>query len=348
MDKNDFPPRVSSGLTRERSDRLRPARRGLLKASIGAVLLGAALPSFAQAAYPERPIRLVLGFPPGGATDNSARLLAQKMGQLLGQPIVVENKPGASGSIAAEHVARSAPDGYTIFYTTSTVHGINPNVYAKLPYDPVADFEPIIYGSRTTLVVLTRNDLGAGSVAELIEIARSRPGGLSYASAGLGSTQHLAGAMFARQAGIEALHVPYRGSSLALNDLMSGQVDFSIDTISASLPFIRNGQIRALAVTSLESAAALPELPTVDSQGLQGFQVAAWGGLVAPRGVPAEIVRKLNAVANEALKSPEVMQRIAETGGEPQGGPPERFGQWIKDELGRWKLAVDAAGAAQR
>ncbi|MGO4394310.1 Bug family tripartite tricarboxylate transporter substrate binding protein [Variovorax sp. M-6] len=321
------------------------SRRSLLVAALGV----AGARAHAQPSnYPERPIRLVLGFPPGGATDNSARLVALKMAAVLGQPIVVENRPGASGNIAAEHVSRSTADGYTLFYTTSTIHGINPNVYAKLPYDPVADFEPVLYVSRTVLVLLVRNDLGATSVNELIALARSRPGALSYASAGLGSTQHLAGALFCRQAGIDALHVPYKGSSPALTDLMSGQVDFMIDTVSASLPFVQGGKLRGLAVSALERSPALPQLPTIDASGVGGYQVAAWGGFLVPKGTPAAIVRKLNAAGNEAIRSPDVVQRTTETGGELQGGTPEQFGIWIRQELARWKLAVAAAGVTQQ
>lgn len=298
--------------------------------------------------YPQRPVRLVLGFPPGGATDNSARLVAQKMGDFLRQPIVVENKPGASGSIAAEVVARSAPDGYTLFYTTSTIHGINPNVFAKLPYDPVADFEPVLYVSRTLLVLLARNNLSVSSTGDLIRLAKSRPGTLSYASAGPGSTQHLAGALFCRQAGIDALHVPYKGSSPALTDLMSGQVDFMIDTISASVAFVRAGRLRALAVSGLERSPVLPNLPTIDAEGVKGYSVAAWGGLVVPKGTPAPIIQALNSAGNQALHLQEVISRAADTGSELCGGTPEEFGKFIRSELANWKLAVAAAGVPKQ
>ena len=185
------------------------SRRSLLMAAIGSVPAMA----LAQAGeYPQRPIRLILGFPPGGATDTSARLMAQKMSEALKQPIVVDNRPGASGNIAADVVARSAPDGYTLFYTTSTIHGINPNVFAKLPYDPVGDFEPVMYASRTLMVLVVRNDLGVTSTRDLIQLAKSKPGKLTYASAGPGSTQHLAAALFCSKAGIDALHVPYKGT----------------------------------------------------------------------------------------------------------------------------------------
>ncbi len=319
-----------------------PSRRGLLLGTaLGLLGSGAAAQ---PASYPQRPLRLVLGFPPGGATDHSARMVALKMAELVGQPIVVENRPGASGNIAAEHVARSAPDGYTLLYTTSTVHAINPNVHTKLPYDPVADFAPVLYVSRTQLALLVHNALGVASVAQLLALARSRPGRLGYASAGSGSTQHLAGALFCRQAGIEALHVPYKGSSPALTDLISGQVDFMIDTLSASLPFMRGGRLRALAVSGRTRAPAAAQLPTIDASGVKGYEVMAWGGIVVPRGTPADVVRTLNAAGNEALRSADIVSRAADSGSELQGGTPERFGAWIGEELARWKLAVAAAG----
>lgn len=321
------------------------SRRSLLAAALGAV------PAFAWAQggdYPQRPIRLVLGFPPGGATDNSARLVAQKMADVLRQPIVVENRPGASGNIAAEAVARSAPDGYTLFYTTSTIHGINPNVFAKLPYDPVADFEPVLYVSRTLLVLLVRNDRGVSSTQELIQLAKSNPGKLTYASAGLGSTQHLAGALFCSKAGIDALHVPYKGSSPALTDLMSGQVDFMIDTLSASLPFVSGGKLRGLAVSGLERSPVLPELPTIAADGVPGYSVAAWGGFLVPKGTPAAIIRTLNAAGNQAIRSADVVARAAATGSTLQGGTPEEFGEFIRRELATWKAAVAAAGVPKQ
>jgi tripartite-type tricarboxylate transporter receptor subunit TctC len=270
------------------------------------------------------------------------------MAEGLGQPIVVENRPGASGNIAAEAVARSSPDGYTLFYTTSTIHGINPNVFARLPYDPVADFEPVLFVSRTLMVLLVRNDLGVTSTRELIQLARSKPGKLTYASAGLGSTQHLAGALFCSKAGIDALHVPYKGSSQALTDLMSGQVDFMIDTLSASLPFVRGGKMRGLAVSGLERSSVLADLPTIAAEGVPGYNVAAWGGFLVPKGTPASIVRALNVAGNNAIRSQEVASRAAATGSELKGGTPKEFGEFIRQELAIWKLAVAAAGVPKQ
>ncbi|WP_399678555.1 Bug family tripartite tricarboxylate transporter substrate binding protein [Xenophilus sp.] len=321
------------------------SRRSLLMASLGT------LPALALAqagGFPQRPVRLVLGFPPGGATDNSARLVAQKMAEILGQPIVVENRPGASGNIAAEAVARSAPDGYTLFYTTSTIHGINPNVFAKLPYDPVGDFAPVLNVSRTLMVLLVRNDLGVASTRELIQLAKSKPGKLTYASAGLGSTQHLAGALLCSKAGIDALHVPYKGSSPALTDLMSGQVDFMVDTLSASLPFVKGGKLRGLATSGLERSPVLPELPTVDADGVPGYSVAAWGGFLVPKGTPEGIIRTLNDAGNKAIRSAEVVARAMDTGSELKGGAPEAFGEFIRQELATWKAAVAAAGVPKQ
>ncbi|HMO46133.1 MAG TPA: tripartite tricarboxylate transporter substrate binding protein [Rubrivivax sp.] len=324
------------------------SRRSLLAAALGGIpLFASAQQQVSGAGFPQRPIKLVLGFPPGGATDNSARLVAQKMAAVLGQPIVVENRPGASGNIAAEAVARSAPDGYTLFYTTSTIHGINPNVFAKLPYDPVADFEPVMYVSRTLLVLLVRPNLGVKSTRELIQRGRSKPGTLTYASAGLGSTQHLAGALFCSKAGIDAVHIPYKGSSPALTDLIGGQVDFMIDTLSASLPHVRSGKLRGLAVSGLERSPALQDLPTIAAEGVAGYNVAAWGGFLVPKGTPAPIIQALNAAANEALRSPEVVARAADSGSELKGGTPQEFGDFIRQELATWKGAVAAAGVSK-
>jgi len=322
--------------------RLDHARRHLLVAG-GVALLSTSI--WARAAsYPERPIRLVLGFPPGGATDNSARLVAMKMAEFLGQSIVIDNRPGASGIIAAEHVALSPPDGYTLFYTTSTIHGINPSVHARLPYDPIADFVPVAYMSKTPLFLLVGNQLGVNSVNDLIELAKSRAGELNYASAGLGSTQHLAGALFCRQAGIDAVHVPYKGSAPALTELMSGQVHFMIDTVSASIGYVQGQKLRALAISSLEPSPFFPDVPTIHSAGVPDYQVAAWGGFMVPKGTPPAVVQRLNDAANAAARDPEIIQRTRETGSELQGGTPERFGAWIQEELARWKIAVATAG----
>jgi tripartite-type tricarboxylate transporter receptor subunit TctC len=315
-------------------------RRTLLAALLGSAFATAR----AEEVYPARPIRLILGFAPGGSTDLSARLLGMKMATILGQPVVVENHAGASGNIAASMVARSAPDGYTLMYTTSTIHGINPNVFAHLPYDPIKDFEPVVHVTRSTFVLLTRQDLGANSVRELIAVAKAKPGALTYASVGPGSTQHLAGAMFAKEAGIELLHVPYKGSAPALTDLMSGQVDMMFDNVSSSLPYIKSGKLRALAVAALKPTDVLPGVPTADASGVPGFQVVSWGGFVVPAKTPTAIVQKLNAAANEAMKSPEVIQRMHDNSVELQGGSPEDFARFIHSELEFWKKAVAAAG----
>ena len=321
------------------------SRRSLLLAGLGSIPL---IATARETRFPQRPMRLILGFPPGGATDNSSRLIAQKMAPVLQQPIIVENRPGASGSIAAAAVARSAPDGYTLFYTTSTISGINPNVYAKLPYDPVADFDPVLYVSRTLLVLLVRNGLDVKSARDLIQLAQSKPGKLSYASAGIGSTQHLAGALFCADTGIKALHVPYKGSAPALTDLMSGQVDFMIDTLPAALPFIRGDKLRGLAVSGLQRSSVLPTLPTLDAEGVKGYNVAAWGGLVVPKGTPAAVIETLNTAGNEAIHSPEVAAFAATNGNELVGGTPQEFGAFIRHELAAWKLAVAAAGVPKQ
>uniref|UniRef100_UPI003F499559 Bug family tripartite tricarboxylate transporter substrate binding protein n=1 Tax=Cupriavidus yeoncheonensis TaxID=1462994 RepID=UPI003F499559 len=302
-------------------------------------------------AWPTRPIRLVVGFPPGGSTDVSARLLAVKMGKILGQPIVVENRAGASGIIAAEMVARSPADGYTLMYTTSTVHGINPNVFARLQYDPLKDFAPIVHVTLSSFVLLATNDLPVRNVGDLVAMAKRKPNGISYASAGPGSTQDLAAALFAARTGTQMLHVPYKGSSPAVNDLMAGQVQVIFDNISTSLPLIRAGKLRALGVAATKPAESLPGVPTLGASGipeLRNFAVTAWGGLVAPAGTPRPLINKLNAAANQAMHSTDLIQRMRENSVELQGGSPEAFDAFIRRELTFWKEAVAAAGVAQR
>ncbi|MBS74932.1 MULTISPECIES: Bug family tripartite tricarboxylate transporter substrate binding protein [unclassified Variovorax] len=319
------------------------SRRGALLALLAAAL---PLPASAQAdSFPTRPIKLVAGFTPGGATDITARLLANQMGRILGQPVVVENKPGASGNIGAEFVARAPADGYTIMYTTSTVHGINPNLFARLPYDPVKDFAPIMRVGKTTMVLIANNDFPAKTVGELIAQARARPGRVAYASAGPGSTFHLTTALFAHRAQVELLHVPYKGSGPALSNLMSGDVQVMFDNISSSQSLIRAGKVRPIAVAATARSAVLPEVPTIAESGLPGFGIYSWGGLVAPAHTPREVIRRLNEAANKALQTEEVRQAMRDNASEPQGGTPEEFAAFIRSEMAFWGDAVKLTGA---
>lgn len=326
--------------------RARISRRSLLLSALASVPVLAVGQNTAP--FPQRPIRLILGFPPGGATDNSARLVAEKMAGILGQPIVVENRPGASGNIAAAAVARSAPDGYTLFYTTSTISGINPHVFAKLSYDPFGDFEPVMNVSRTYMVLLVRKELKIDSTKALIDLAKSKPDKLTYASAGIGSTQHLAGALFCAKTGVRALHVPYKGSAPALTDLMSGQVDFMIDTVSASLSYLQSGKLKGLAISRHLTSSGLENIPTFVEQGVSDYHIAAWGGFLVPNGTPVSIIEKLNAAGNKAIHSADVVAFAGKNGSQLQGGTPAAFGQFIKQESVTWKEAVSTAGVPKQ
>src|SRR5215510_14886275 len=283
----------------------------------------------AQSSYPEKPIRLVVGFPPGSQPDIVARLLGQKLTESLGKPIVVENVAGAAGNIAAERVAKSAPDGYTLAIAVQPQIVINPSLY-KLPLDPVKEFSPIsqVYLSPSLLVV--HNAVPANSVQELIELARARPGDLTFATSGSGSPMHLAGELLKSMTGIDIRQIPYKGSSAAIPDLIAGRVTMSFSPISVALPQVREGKLRALGVTSLKRSPALPELPTIDETGLRGFEVTLWGGLLAPARTPAVIVRKLHLETVKVLAQPDLRAKFADLGFEILGSSPDEFAAVIQ------------------
>jgi len=255
-------------------------------------------------AYPEKPIHIVAIFPAGGTADILARTIGDKLHQSWGQPVIVENRPGASGNIAAEAVAKSAPDGYTILLGGLTTHGINPSLYRHLPYDPIRDFAPITVAAATPLVLEVNPSVPVHSVRDLIALAKSKPGELNYASFGNGTSGHLCTVLFSSLAGIEMTHVPYKGSAPAMTDLLSGRVQVMFDAIPASLPHVKAGKLRALAVTSAERSPALPDVPTVAEAALPGFEVVGWLGFFAPAGVPSSIVHKLSVeIGNEVVKA---------------------------------------------
>jgi len=299
--------------------------------------------SAAQSNYPEKPVRLVVGFPPGSAVDVVARLLGQKLTEALGKPIVVENVAGAAGNIAAERVARTAPDGYTLALAANAQIIINPSLY-KLPFDPVRDFAPIsqVYVSPSILVV--QNAVTAKSVQELLVLARAQPGGLTFASGGSGSSSHLAGTLFKSVARIDIREVPYKGVVAAIPDLLGGRVTMMFSPIAVVLPLVRDGKLRALAVTSLKRSPALPELPTVDESGVRGFEATLWGGLLAPTGTPATIVRKLHLETAKALAQPDVRAKFADLGLETIGNSPDEFAAVIKSEIPQWAKVINESG----
>ncbi|NBS46541.1 MAG: tripartite tricarboxylate transporter substrate binding protein [Betaproteobacteria bacterium] len=298
----------------------------------------------AQASYPDKPIRMVIAFPPGGPTDLVARVLAQKLAEQMGQSVVVDNKPGANGNIAAELVAKAPADGYTLFYNTSAV-ALSPALYKKLGYDVRADFAPVALTAVIPLVLAVHPSVPANSVAEFIAHLKANPGKLSYGSAGNGNITHLGAYLMLQSQGLTAVHVPYKGSAPALTDAVAGQTQFLTDTINSALPFIREKRLRALAVTSLQRSPVLPEVPTLNESGLRGFEVGAWQGLMVPARTPVDIVNRLNTEVMKALASADVRARLAAQGASPLGSTPAEYASYLRDELQRWDRVVKATGA---
>jgi tripartite-type tricarboxylate transporter receptor subunit TctC len=313
-------------------------------AALAAVLALIAAGAAAQN-YPTKPIRLVVPFPPGGTTDILAREVGQRLSASLGQTVVIDNRPGAGGNIGAELVAKSAPDGYTLLMCTVSTHAINPNLYAKLPYDHVADFAPVILVASVPNVLEVTPSLPVNSVADLIKLAKEKPGQINFASSGSGTSIHLSGELFKTMAGVDMTHVPYKGSAPALTDLIGGQVQVMFNNLPSSLPQIKAGKLRAIAVTSAQRAPALPNVPTIAESGLPGFEATSWFGVVAPAGTPPAIVARLNADMNQWLQTPEAREKLLAQGAAAAGGSPEQFAAYIRAETEKWAKVVKASGA---
>ena len=294
--------------------------------------------------WPTKPVRMIIAFPPGGPTDLVSRVLAQKLSEQLGQQVIVDNKPGAGGNIAAELAARAAPDGYTIFYNTSAIV-IGPALYGKVNYDTLKDFAPGLLTASVPMVLVVNPQLPARSVKEFVDLAKTRSGALNYSSSGTGTITHLASAMMSTQTGIQTQHIPYKGSAPGLVDLASGQTQFMIDTINTVLPYVRDNRLRGLAVTSAKRSPLLPDLPTLAEAGISGFEAAAWQGIVVPTGTPNEIVQKLNAEVNKALTHPDIRSRLAAQGADILGGTPAEYATYLRSEMPRWAKAVKDSGA---
>ncbi|SPA42332.1 putative extra-cytoplasmic solute receptor [Cupriavidus taiwanensis] len=316
-----------------------------LRAALVLSAASALLPAAAGAEeFPQHPVRMVLPYPAGGPTDLLARVVAVKMGESLGQGVVVDNKPGASGMIGAEAVARAAPDGYTILANAS-LHVINPSIQPKMRYDAFKDFVPITQLADVPLVLVVGNASPVKNVQDLIAYARREGGALNFGSAGNASAQHLAGESFKLAARVPMQHVPYKGSAPALTDLMGGQIQLMFDSMPSAMPFIKSGKLRAIAVTTPRRASALPDIPTVAESGLPGFDISTWYGLWAPRGTPAAVVEKLAAHAAAALKRPDVRQQYADMGAEPVGSSPADFARYNAAEGRKWAEIVRRSGA---
>ncbi|ARP96828.1 tripartite tricarboxylate transporter substrate binding protein [Bordetella genomosp. 13] len=296
------------------------------------------------AGWPERPVTLVVPYPPGGPTDIVARVVAQGMGGLLEQTVVVDNRSGAGGNIGAAMVARSAPDGYTLLVAT-TAHTINMSLFKSLEYDTRKSFAPVSLLTKGPLVVVARPNLPASTPAQLIAMAKADPGKLSFASSGNGQSTHLSAELFNAMAGTKMTHVPYRGSAPALTDVMSGQADVMFDTMLSAMPFVQAGKLKALAVTSADRSPAAPDIPTLREAGLKGYEAVAWNGLLAPAGTPDDVVQKLNKALQQVLAQPKVQQQFAAQGFAASWTTPAAFGQFVDTEIGKWSEVVKSSGA---
>lgn len=319
-------------------------RRSILATALATLAIGTLpITGSAQTSYPDRSVKIVVGFPAGSSTDVAARAVAQKLSALTSRQFVVENKPGASSNIAAEQVARATPDGYTLFVGT-IANTINPSFLGNLPFDFIKDFAPIgMIGSVPNLLVV-HPSLKVSTFAELVSAAKSRPGEIAYASSGNGTAPHLSGELFASKAGIKLLHVPYRGSSAAVTDLLAGQVPMMFSPASTVLPHIRSGKLRALATTSAKRSTMAPDLPTVAELGLARFETSVWFGLVAPAAVPTDIVNKLSGLLNAALDSSEIQAQFSAQAIDVVKAGPDEFSRHIRSETEKWAAVVQGAG----
>jgi tripartite-type tricarboxylate transporter receptor subunit TctC len=320
------------------------ALRRMLAPMIGAGLGLAAAAAFAQAPYPSKPIRMVIPYPPGGPVDVVSRPIAQKLSETWGQSVVLDPRPGAGTNIGTELVARSVPDGYTLLLTAAQ-HAINPSVYSKLPFDTAKDFSPISQLVSGPFILAVHPSVPAKNVRELIALAKSRPGQIHFASASSGSVNHVSGELFKLMAQIDIVHVPYKGGAPATTDLVGGHVAMMFHSIVGVFPYVKTGRLRALAVTTPQRSALVPEIPTMAESGLPGFEVETWYGALAPARVPREIIDKLSREIDRILKLPDMRERLQSQGVEPVGGTPEKFGARIASDLAKWAKVAKASGA---
>ena len=315
-------------------------RMVFLLASVAATIIGGS-PAYAE--WPDRPIKMIVPFSAGSSSDTIARIVAIKMGERLGQQVVVENRVGGSTIIGTDSVAKAAPDGYTLQLANTTTHAASAALNATLPFDPVKDFAPVAMIGVSPFVLIGATQVAAPTLKDFVALAKAKPGSLSYASAGTGTLAHLAGELFKNKAGIEVTHVPYRGSAQSMIDLMQGRIDLSVSTIPPTLQHIREGKLRAFATMSEKRNASLSEVPTVAEAGVPGCEAALWTAVVVPAGVPADIIKKLNAAVLAAVATPDIQQALTIQGVDPEPGPPEAVGERIKADILKWKDVVATA-----
>lgn len=318
-------------------------KSGALRIFASLALAGMSCVALAQ--YPNKPIKMVVPFPAGGTTDIMARAMAAELQKSFGQAVVVENKAGAGGNIGSDFVAKAAPDGYTLLMGTVGTHAINVTLYPKMPYDAVRDFAPVSLVAAVPNVLAAAPTLPINSVRELIDAAKKDPNKITFASSGSGTSIHLSGELFKQLAGVQMTHVPYKGSSAALPDLMSGQVDVMFDNAPSVMPHIKGGKLKAIAVTTTRRSPALPNVPTIAEAGLPAFEASSWFGVLAPAGTPREIVDKLSQAIVRSLQTAEIKERLASQGADAVGNTPEQFSAHIKSEIDKWAKVVKASGA---
>lgn len=325
--------------------RLKSRRRGLIfRALVVALGVTASTSVLAQTSnYPNKPIRIIVPFAVGGIADTFGRVIGIKLTEAWGQPVIIENKTGAGGNIGAELVAKSPPDGYTFVIGNNGTHAVNVSLFKTIPFDPIKDFAPVAHIVEAEGLLVVNPSVKASSVREIIEMARAQPGKLSYASGGLGTTSHLAGELFKSTAKVDIVHVPYKGNSPAIADLLSGQTQLSFATMPTVLPHVKAGKLRAIASIGLARTVALPDVPTVAESGLPGFEVSNWIGLFAPAGTPADVVSKLNAEVQKIMNSPDVQKRLEAEGARFIPSTPGQFASFQREELAKWaKIIKDA------
>lgn len=309
-----------------------------------ALILSIAAGGAAAQAYPAKPVRLLVPFAPGGTTDVLARLLGQRLSEGLGQQFVVENRPGAGGNIGTELAARAPADGYTLVMSFDGTMAINPSVYRKLPFDPQRDLAPVANVAQVPLLIVVHPALPAASIAEFVALAKANPARINYSSAGHGSTGHLTGELFSRRAGIQMVHVSYKGGGQAVQDLLGGQIQMLVTALPTVEGHLKAGKLRALGFTSVRRVPGAPDVPTLSESGYPGLEVLSWYGLLAPADTPQDVVRRLNAEVNAVLRTPDMRMRLAALGAEPTGGTPEQFAETIRADAARWaKVVADAA-----